>query len=51
MIEEISRTYLEIKSINNLHEVKKPIGNYSVNLVNPADFQLNKFLYKQIVKK
>ena len=51
MIEKISRNYLEIKSINNLHEVQKPLGNYSINLVNPADFQLNKFLYKQIGQK
>tara|TARA_S200000501_G_C20703084_1_gene690466 strand:- start:306 stop:818 length:513 start_codon:yes stop_codon:yes gene_type:complete len=51
VIEKISRNYLEIKSINNLHEVQKPLGNYSINLVNPADFQLNKFLYKQIGQK
>ena len=51
MIEKISRTYLEIKSVNNLNEVEKPIGNYSINLVNPSDFQLNKFLYKQIGQK
>jgi ribosomal protein S18 acetylase RimI-like enzyme len=51
VIEKIYRTYLEIKSINNLNEVKKPTGNYSINLVNPIDFQLNKFLYKQIGQK
>lgn len=51
MIENISRTYLEIKSLNELNEVKKPDGNYSIYLVNPNDFQLNKFLYKQIGKK
>ncbi len=51
MIENISRIYLEIKSLNELNEVKKPDGNYSIYLVNPNDFQLNKFLYKQIGKK
>lgn len=51
MIEKISRTYLEIKSLNDLKEIEKPIGEYSLNLVHPADFQLNKFLYKQIGQK
>ena len=50
MIEKIFRTYLEIKSINDLNEVKKPAENYSINLVDPIDFQLNKFFYKQIGK-
>ena len=51
MIEKIFRTYLEIKSIDDLNEVEKPIGNYSINLVDPIDFQLNKFFYKQIGQK
>ena len=51
MIEKISRTYLEIKTLNDLKEVKKPSEKYSINLVYPADFQLNKFLYKQIGQK
>ena len=51
MIEKISRIYLEIKSIKNLKEVKKPEGKYSLNAVKPSDFQLNKFLYKQIGQK
>ena len=51
MIEKISRTYLEIKSLNDLNEVKRPMKDYSINLVNPIDFQLNKFFYKQIGKK
>ena len=50
MIEEIFRKYLEIKSLENFKEVKKPSGNYSINLVDPKDFQLNKFFYKQIGK-
>ena len=51
MIEEIFRKYLEIKSIHDLNEVEKPTGSYSLNLIEPKDFQLNKFLYKQIGKK
>ena len=50
MIEKISRTYLEIKSLNDLNEIEKPKENYSINLVDPIDFQLNKFFYKQIGK-
>ena len=51
MIEEISRKYLEIKSLNDLREIQKPSSNYILNLVESKDFQLNKFLYKQIGKK
>tara|TARA_B110001452_G_scaffold85034_1_gene69484 strand:- start:1915 stop:2418 length:504 start_codon:yes stop_codon:yes gene_type:complete len=48
--EKIFRKYLEIKSLESLREVKKPSSNYSVNLVNPKDFQLNKYFYKKIGK-
>ena len=51
MIEEISRKYLEIKSINYLKEVQKPSKNFSLSLTKLNDFQLNKFFYKQIGKK
>ena len=51
MIEEIFRKYLEIKSIDDLNEVQKPSHSYSLNLIESSDFQLNKFLYKQIGKK
>ena len=51
MIEEIFRKYLEIKSIDYLNQVQKPSKSYSLNLIEPKDFQLNKFLYKQIGKK
>ena len=49
-METIIRNYLEIKSLNQLSEIKKPGGNYSLNQVSPNDFQLNKFFYKQIGK-
>ena len=49
-METIIRNYLEIKSLNQLSEIKKPSGNYSLKQVLPNDFQLNKFFYKQIGK-
>ena len=50
MIENIYRNYLEIKPNEDFKEVEKPSENYSVDLVNPKDFQLNKFFYKNIGK-
>ena len=50
MIKKIFRNFLEIKPHEDFKEVKKPSENYSVNLVNPKDFQLNKFFYKNIGK-
>ena len=50
MKEKIFRNYLELKSLKNFKEVKKPSKNYSVELSNPKDFQLNKFFYKNIGK-
>ena len=51
MIEEVKRNYLEICSINDLNEVNKPSEDYSLNLIDPINFQLNKFFYKNIGKK
>ena len=50
MKEKIFRNYLELKSFKDFNEVRKPSENYSVELVNPKDFQLNKFFYKNIGK-
>ena len=50
MTEKIYRSYLEIRSLGELKEVKKPSENYFVELVDPKDFQLNKFFYKNIGK-
>ena len=50
MTEKIFRNYLEIKSLKDFKEVKKPLENCSIKLVNPKDFQLNKFFYKNIGK-
>ena len=51
MTKKIDRNYLEIASLNDLKESKKPSKVCSINLVEPADFQLNKFFYKNIGKK
>jgi len=48
---QIQRNYLEIKSISELIEVKKPLENLQLEKVEPTDFQLNKFFYKEIGKK
>jgi ribosomal protein S18 acetylase RimI-like enzyme len=48
--EKIFRNYLELKSLKDFNEVKKPSKDYSVELVNSKDFQLNKFFYKNIGK-
>ena len=39
-----------MKSLKDFKEVKQPSEDYSVELVNPKDFQLNKFFYKNIGK-
>ncbi len=51
MTEEVKRNYLEIKSIQDLKEGIKPSDDYSLNIIDPIDFQLNKFFYKNIGKK
>ena len=51
MTEEVKRNYLEINSIQDLIEASKPTVNYSLNLLEPTNFQLNKFFYKNIGKK
>ena len=51
MIEVVQRNYLEINSIQDLNNVVKPTEDYSLNLLEPINFQLNKFFYKNIGKK
>jgi len=48
--QEIKRNYLEINSLRNLKEKNCPSENYSLNLIDPINFQLNKFFYKNIGK-
>ena len=51
MTEKVQRNYLQINSIQDLNEVVDPSEDYSLNLLEPIDFQLNKFFYKNIGKK
>ena len=51
MIEEVKRNYLEINSLKDLQESKQPSEDYLVSLIEPIDFQINKFFYKNIGKK
>tara|TARA_Y100000816_G_scaffold173631_1_gene124876 strand:- start:2630 stop:3133 length:504 start_codon:yes stop_codon:yes gene_type:complete len=48
---EVKRNYLEISSIKDLKEASKPSDDYTLNLIDPINFQLNKFFYKNIGKK
>jgi len=47
---EVKRNYLEINSLQNLKEGNKPSEDYSLSLIDPINFQLNKFFYKNIGK-
>jgi ribosomal protein S18 acetylase RimI-like enzyme len=49
--EEVERNYLEINSLKDLNEVIKPNKDCSLSLLEPINFQLNKFFYKNIGKK
>jgi len=49
--EEVKRSYLEINSLKDLQESEQPSEDYTVDLIEPTDFQLNKFFYKNIGKK
>ena len=51
MTEEVKRSYLEITSLKDLQESEQPSEDYLVDLIEPTDFQLNKFFYKNIGKK
>ena len=51
MTEEVKRNYLEINSLQDLKEGTKPSEDYSLSLIDPINFQLNKFFYKNIGKK
>tara|TARA_A100000164_G_scaffold341339_1_gene337961 strand:+ start:333 stop:836 length:504 start_codon:yes stop_codon:yes gene_type:complete len=47
---KIDRNYLEIKSIKDLRVSRTVTKDHSLEKVEPADFQLNKFFYKNIGK-
>ena len=50
MSKQIDRNYLEINSLKDLSETKKPSNIYSIKIVEPVDFQINKFFYKNVGK-
>ena len=47
---EIERKFLEINSLQDLSGVLPPHKFCKISLIDPPDFQLNKFFYKQIGK-
>ena len=51
MNKTVERNYLEINFLEDLKDTYDFNEKYSVNLVDPVDFQLNKFFYKSIGKK
>tara|TARA_B110000459_G_C16553705_1_gene467985 strand:- start:408 stop:911 length:504 start_codon:yes stop_codon:yes gene_type:complete len=51
VIQEVKRSYLEINSLEDLKENNQSTDSYSLNLLDPINFQLNKFFYKNIGKK
>tara|TARA_B100001769_G_C21644598_1_gene359434 strand:- start:9 stop:521 length:513 start_codon:yes stop_codon:yes gene_type:complete len=48
VISTINRYFLEINSIRDLNYSNKPNQNCNLQFINPPDFQINKFFYKQI---
>ena len=50
MNKKIQRNYLEITSITDLNESSILTDEYTVQIIEPEDFQLNKFFYKNIGK-
>ena len=51
MNKKIERNYLEINSIKDLKEPNNILDNLIIQVVEPSDFQLNKFFYKRVGKK
>ena len=47
----VERNYLEIKSVTDLKESKVILEECLIQLIKPADFQINKFFYKNVGKK
>ena len=50
MKEVVKRNYLEIHSLKDLKEGNKLSEDYSLSLIDPINFQINKFFYKNIGK-
>ena len=50
MIVKVERNYLEIYSLEDLNYSPKPNENCNLQFINPPDFQINKYFYRQIGK-
>ena len=50
MIKNVERNYLEINSIEDLKRSQNVSSEYFVQLIEPVDFQINKFFYRNIGK-
>ena len=50
MNKKVERNYLEINSVEDLKEPKSSYKEITINLLEPVDFQLNKFFYKNVGK-
>ena len=50
MSTKVERNYLEINSIKDLKTSKFPPDDCYIDFSDPADFQINKFFYKNIGK-
>ena len=51
MKKQVERNFLEICSIKDLNDSNTFPEGYVIEIVEPADFQINKFFYKNIGKK
>ena len=51
MSKKIERNYLEINSLNDLKETRLTHNGFSFEKVEPENFQINKFFYKNVGKK
>ena len=50
MNKKVERNYLEINSVSELNETGINSEKFEVKLIKPADFQINKFFYKNVGK-
>ena len=51
MNRRIERNYLEINSLEELNEHRFETSAYAIKIIEPVDFQLNKFFYINVGKK
>ena len=51
MIKKVERNYLEITSVSDLKESNIDTDRYTIQTIDPPEFQLNKFFYKNVGKK